>query len=117
MGDEREFHTFNLATGFSAIFDPYYSYHSDFYHVLYMQTEQVKDEKLDEIIIKMRSLDPTQVEEYSAAWLEFQIRWNELLPVIPLYSNQYYDIYSSKVKGFNTTPFLQWAEMICDISK
>lgn len=117
MGDEREFHTFNLATGFSAIFDPYYEYHSDFYHVAYMQTEQIKDEKLDEIIIKMRSLDPTQVEEYSAAWLEYQIRWNELLPVIPLYSNQYYDIYSSKVKGFNTTPFLQWAEMICEISK
>lgn len=117
MGDDREFHTFNLATGFTAIFDPYYDYHSDFYHVVYMQTEQLKDEKLDEIIIRMRSLDPTEVDAYSAAWLEYQIRWNELLPAIPLYSNQYYDIYSGDVKGFATTPFLQWAEMICEISK
>ncbi|MDD4079108.1 MAG: ABC transporter substrate-binding protein [Eubacteriales bacterium] len=117
MGEEREFNTFNLATGFTAIFDPYYDYHSDFYHVLYMQTEQVKDDQLDEIIIRMRSLEPTQVEEYSAAWLEYQQRWNQLLPVIPLYSNQYYDIYSGKVEGFETTPFLSWAEMICEISK
>lgn len=117
LEDEREFNTFNLATNFGVAFDPYYSFHSDYYHVLYMQTEQIKDDVLDEIMVRMRSLEPTQKEEFSAAWLEFQVRFNQLLPVIPLYSNQYYDIFSSKVKGFGTTPFATWADIICEISK
>jgi peptide/nickel transport system substrate-binding protein len=115
--EPRQFNTFNLATGFTVVFDPYYSYHSDMYYVTYEDTEHLKDEKLDEIIIKMRSLEPTQVDEYSAAWLEFQTRWNELLPVIPLYSNQYYDIYGDQVEGFATNPFQDWSEVICEISK
>jgi peptide/nickel transport system substrate-binding protein len=114
---ERQFHSFNLATGFGASFDPYYDYHSDWYHVQYMQTEQLKDDRMDAITVKMRRFEPTQKAEYSAAWLEFQQLWNELLPVIPLYSNQYHDIYSGKLQGFNTNPFRNWTDIICQISK
>lgn len=118
MGEDRMYHSFNLATGFTAVFDPYYSsFHSDFMDVYGYNTERVADPTMDRLIEEMRELDPTQVDEYSAAWLEFQKYFNDFLPVIPLYSNQYYDIFRTEVKGFNTTPFLAWAEMICDISK
>jgi peptide/nickel transport system substrate-binding protein len=117
MEDERLYHSFNLATGFSAAFDPYYSYHSDMLDRYGYNTERFSSPEVDEVTVKMRSLDPTQTEEYSALFLEFQKLFNDELPVIPLYSNQYYDIYRKEVKGFNTTPFKQWAEMICDISK
>lgn len=117
LGDERMYHSFNLATGFTAVFDPYYDYHSDYYGVYGYNTERVNDPTFDELTVKMRSLDPTQVEEFSATWLEYQTYFNDFLPVLPLYSNQYYDIFRTEVKGFNTTPFLSWAEMICSISK
>ena len=114
--EDRQFNSFNLATGFSADFDPYYSFHSD-YLGTWMNSVQLNDPVMDELVMKMRRLDPTQVTEWSAAWLEFQKRWYELLPIIPLYSNEYYDVYNSNVKGINTTPFVSFASIICDISK
>lgn len=116
-GADRKYHTFNLATGFTAAFDPYYSFHSDYLDIPRYNNEKVNDPELDELIIRMRSLDPTQTTEYANIWVEYQIRWNQLLPVIPLYSNQYYDVFRKEVKGFATTPFLTWAEIICDITK
>ncbi|HCX78739.1 MAG TPA: ABC transporter substrate-binding protein [Firmicutes bacterium] len=117
LGAERQYNSFNLATGFTATFDPYYDYHSKFYHQMYMQTEQLKDDRMDEITVRMRRYEPEQKQEYSAAWLEFQQLWNELLPVIPLYSNQYHDIYRGKLSGFNTNPYHDWTDIICQISK
>ncbi|KAF0197170.1 MAG: peptide/nickel transport system substrate-binding protein [Bacillota bacterium] len=114
--EERVYHSYNLATNFGATFDPYYSFHSDFLGT-WQNANQVNDPELDALMIKMRSLEPTQVTEFSAAWLEFQKRWYEILPIIPLYSNQYYDVFGAGVKGVNTTPFSTWAAIICDISK
>ena len=113
---ERYYHTFNLATNFSVAFDPYYEFHSDWLGT-WQNSCQVNDPQLDEIMIRLRKVDPEKPEEFSKIWLEFQERWYELLPTIPLYSNQYYDVYRKEVKGFNTTPFATWAEIICDIHK
>lgn len=113
---ERQYHSFNLATNFGVAFDPYYSFHSD-YLGTWMNANQVNDPEIDELTLKMRKLDPTQKAEFSAAWLEFQKRWYELLPIIPLYSNEYYDVYNANVKGLNTTPFVNFSAIICDISK
>lgn len=114
--EERYYHTFNLATNFGAAFDPYYSFHSDWIGTWY-NSEQLSDPELDEIMIKMRRLASTDLETFSKYWLEFQERWYELLPCIPLYSNEYYDVFRKEVKGFNTTPFADWADIICDIHK
>ncbi len=113
---ERKYHSFNLATNFSVAFDPYYSFHSDWLGT-WMNANQVNDPVIDDITVRLRELEPTQVAEYSAIWLEFQERFYELLPIIPLYSNQYYDVFNKNVKGVNTTPFANWSAIICDISK
>lgn len=115
LGDDREYHTFNLASTFSVAYDPYYSFHSNHLGTT-LNTEQVDDPEIDELTLKMRRLDPTDTETYSEYWLEFQERFAEYLPIIPLYSNEYYDIFRTEVSGFNTTPFVSWAEVICDIS-
>ena len=39
-------------------------------------------------------------DEYLDKFVAFQKRWNELLPDLPLYSNQYYDFFNSKLKGY-----------------
>ncbi|MDP3486918.1 MAG: ABC transporter substrate-binding protein, partial [Bacillota bacterium] len=114
--EKRLYHSYNLATNFGSTFDPYYSFHSEFLGT-WQNANQVNDAKLDAIMMKMRSLEPTQKAEFSAAWLEFQKQWYDILPVIPLYSNQYYDVFGAGVKGVNTTPFSSWAVIICDISK
>lgn len=50
-------------------------------------------------------VDPGDTEEYNKWWLQYQIRFNELLPDIPLYSNIYYDLYNSNILNFGTSPF------------
>ncbi len=113
---ERQYHTFNLASSFSVAYDPYYSYHSDWLGT-WMNSNQVNDPEVDRITEAMRKLEPEQREEYSKLWLEWQQLFADILPVIPLYSNQYYDIHSKFVHGVNTTPFADWSDIICDIYK
>ena len=40
------------------------------------------------------------VEEYLDRFVAFQKRWNELLPDLPLYSNEYHDFFNNKLKGY-----------------
>ena len=41
---------------------------------------------------------------YAEWWKYYITRWNYLLPEIPLYSNEYYDVYNAKIKGVDTHP-------------
>ncbi len=50
---------------------------------------------------------PTAKEAYNEWWRLFMQRWNYLVPEVPLYSNQYYDIYNAKIDALKTSPF--WA--------
>ena len=116
LGADRKYNAFNLATGFSAVYDPYYgSYHSDFAGS-WQNATATADAELDRLIEEMRALDPSQTKEYADLWYQFQVRWNELLPQLPIYSNEYFDIYNNRVQGLETTPFYDWAADICDIT-
>ena len=51
---------------------------------------------------------PTVDDVYAAWWRLYITRWNYLLPEVPLYSNEYYDLYNAKIKGveeFPTNPY------------
>lgn len=51
----------------------------------------------------------TQDDVYAKWWQYFIERWNALLPEIPLYSNEYYDLYNTKLTGvegnYATNPY------------
>jgi peptide/nickel transport system substrate-binding protein len=82
-----------------------------------MNSNQVNDPEMDRLTVAMRSLEPTQKEEYSKIWLEFQKYYADYLPTVPLYSNQYFDIHSKYVHGMDTTPFADWTDIICNLYK
>ena len=58
----------------------------------------------------------TTDDEYVDAWIQFQLRWQELMPEIPLYSNQYFDLSSCTVQGMETTPFAGGDDVICGVN-
>ncbi len=116
LGEDRIYDTFNLATNFSPIFDRYYDWHSDSLESG-SNRAQLSDAELDEYIVAMRSADPSEREEYLDAWVNYQLRWNELLPQIPLYSNEYFDISHIYVDNFETNTFAGYENIICQISK
>jgi peptide/nickel transport system substrate-binding protein len=114
LGDKRKFHSFNLATNFGDIYDPYYSIHSDWFGT-WQNALGVNDPEFDRLIEKMRMFDPEQTEEYVDVWYEYQVYWNDQLPELPIYSNEYFDVYNKRIKGLNTTPFYDWHRAIIDV--
>ncbi len=61
----------------------------------------------------------TEDDVYAAWWRLYITRWNYLLPEVPLYSNEYYDLYNAKIKGvqeYPTNPFWSPASAVIDWS-
>ncbi len=46
----------------------------------------------------------TEDDVYATWWKLYIQRWNYLLPEIPLYSNEYYDVYNAQIKGVEEHP-------------
>ena len=46
----------------------------------------------------------TEDEVYAEWWKYYITRWNYMLPEIPLYSNEYYDVYNTQIKGVDEYP-------------
>ena len=61
----------------------------------------------------------TEDDVYAAWWRMYITRWNYLLPEVPLYSNEYYDLYNAQIKGVAenpTNPFWDPARALIDWS-
>jgi peptide/nickel transport system substrate-binding protein len=56
--------------------------------------------------------DSSSPEEYSEWWGEYLERWNALIPDIALCSAYQFDLYNSKIKGLDTSPFRSVPEAI-----
>ena len=59
----------------------------------------------------------TEDDVYAAWWKLYITRWNYLLPEVPLYSNEYYDLYNAEIKGVQehpTNPFWGPARAVID---
>ncbi len=59
----------------------------------------------------------TEDDVYADWWRLYITRWNQLLPEVPLYSNEYYDLYNAQIKGVEehpTNPFWAPADALID---
>lgn len=106
-GGLQNYHMYNLATSFATTSAVWYYFNKDIdtYGGTYNQTFIV-DEELHEIAQFMKTIDSGDTETWSAKWLELQIRWNELLPELPLYSDEYHEFFSAKLTDY--TPNALW---------
>ena len=54
----------------------------------------------------------TQEDVFNQWWKLYIQRWNYMVAEIPLYSNQYFDLYNAKIEGFVTSPYWAAADAI-----
>lgn len=54
----------------------------------------------------------TETDVYNTWWKLYIQRWNYQAVEVPLYSNQYFDIYNAKIQNFKTSPYWGVAEAI-----
>lgn len=106
---KRQFNMYFLATNFANTFDPYYTYHTGDEYQGVQNTSGLRDEKLMELAWEMRNTPAGDKRTYLGKWVEFQMRWNALLPAIPLYSNTYYDFFSNRIDGYKPSQNWSWA--------
>lgn len=107
--DEDVYHMYNLATGYTSVFDVLTSYTIG----SNSNNNQIADEELEKLAGDMLNVDPDDEDEYMKRWMAFQTRYNELVPSIPLYSNQYHDFYTDKLENYEGISALwNWTSQI-----
>ncbi len=106
---DRAYDLFFMATNFNYLFDPYYYFHTDDIYQGMLNTSGLRDAKLMEIGLDMRTTPAMDMRAYAEKWLTFQDRFIEVAPMVPLYSNIYFDFYRKDLQGYNPITSSNWA--------
>lgn len=109
---ERDCDMIYLATNFGTVFDPSTTYSTDEAHVKTVNRTGIRDKKLYQLAVDMRKTEPGDVLSYCQKWVVFQERWTEVLPAIPVYSNVYFDFYTTRLQNYRVTENQTWTQAI-----
>ena len=72
------------------------------------------DEELYKLAEDMRTTEPGNVLEYVQKWLLFQERFNKVLPMLPFYSNIYFDFYTEDLHDYLIAENMTWSQAIVE---
>lgn len=112
---DKIYNMYNLATGFSLASSPWYYYSTD---PVWMQggynSNWIADKDLEAAAEALKPIAYDDNDAWLPAWQNFMKVWNEKLPDVPLYSDEYYDFYSPKLKGWNSTSVWEWSRAVLD---
>ena len=105
---------YNLASNWTPIYDQAYAFSLDPKYVeLGYNSNFVFDEELDKLSMDMvYGVESSDREGYLKMWQDFIIRWNEVLPEIPLYSNVYYTIHADWLEGYQQSSLWEFQQAI-----
>ena len=101
-----------LATNFGTVFDPSTTYSTDEAYVKTVNRTGIRDKNLAQLAVDMRKTEPGDVLSYCQKWVAFQERWTEVLPAIPVYSNVYFDFYTTRLQNYRVTENQTWTQAI-----
>ena len=98
------------ASNFDMIFDP-----SVYFEVVDGQTGEWSfsaqtDGELYRRALVMRETEPGDVLSYMQKWVSFQERVNEQLPILPIYSNVYFDFFTNLLHDYDISESSTWGE-------
>ncbi len=112
---DKIYNMYNLATGFALASSPWYYYSTD---PVWMQggynSNWIADEELEAAAEALKPIAYDDNDAWLPAWQNFIKVWNEKLPDVPLYSDEYFDFYSTKLKGWESTAVWEWSRAVLD---
>ena len=101
-----------LALNFDMMFDPSAEFLLKEDEVPLWTRTGLADQDLYDRTVDMRTTQPGDLLTYVKNWLKYQERMAELEPVIPLYSNVYFDFYARVLQDYNIAANVAWSEAI-----
>ena len=60
----------------------------------------------------MCATEPRDPLGYIRKWIVFQEELSDYLPLIPVYSNIYFDFYPRELQGYNILRYITWGDAI-----
>lgn len=102
------YNMFNLATGYDGgVYDESYNWTTDPEYIEQgMNVQHLYDKELDKLSMDMvYGVEPGDEATYLSLWEKYIIRWNELLPMVPLYSNIYVTVYPNTIDNYAEDSF------------
>lgn len=113
---DRQYHMFALATSLGVVFDGYANWHSDkiepWGSAISANSSRFENAEADALLMKMRTA--TDDDTFQQAYRDWLVIMNREMPLVPLYSNDYHDLYDAKIKGFKTSPLWDWTYAIVE---
>ena len=112
---DKIYNMYNLATGFSLASSPWYYYSTD---PVWMQggynSNWIVDKDLEAAAYALKPIAYDDDAAWLPAWQNFIKVWNEKMPDVPLYSDEYYDFYSTRLKGWSSSSVWEWSRAVLD---
>ena len=100
------YHMYNMASNFPAIYDRKYDVTTDPELIATgWNSGRIIDEELEQLAIDNVYIDPSDRDLFVDNFAKFVVKWNEVLPELPLYSNQYYDFHDVKLVDYESSAF------------
>ena len=102
------YNMFNLATGYNGgVYDESYNWTTDPEYIEQgYNVQHLYDEQLDKLSMDMvYGVEPSDEATYLDLWEKYIVRWNELLPMVPLYSNIYVTVYPNTIDNYAEDSF------------
>lgn len=102
------YNMFNLATGYNGgVYDESYNWTTDPEYIEQgYNVQHLYDKELDKLSMDMvYGVEPGDEATYLSLWEKYIIRWNELLPMVPLYANIYVTVYPNTIDNYAEDSF------------
>ena len=109
---ERTYDLFFLTNNFRHLFEPYFDFNTAEIYQGTVNVSGLRDEKLMHLGLDIMLTEAGDVRAYVEKWLAFQEHWVELMPMVPLYSNVFYDLYAQNIQGYNVDEQVSWVQTI-----
>ena len=109
---DTEYDMLFLATNFDVLYDPSLNFveTEDGHHI--WKTSGLVDDELWQLAVDMRQTEPEDILTYCSRWLEFQKRFMDQLPALPMYSNVYFDFYPQVLHDYVINENISWPQAI-----
>lgn len=102
------YNMFNLATDYNGgVYDEAYNWTTNPEYIEQgYNVQHLYDKELDKLSMDMvYGVEPGDEATYLSLWEKYIIRWNELLPMVPLYSNIYVSVYPNTIDNYAEDSF------------
>lgn len=101
-----------MATNFDTAYDPAATFSTAPGAQRVTNATGIQDERLYQLALALNQTESGDLLGYCQKWMALQTYLGESMPVLPLYSNIYFDYYTPRLQNYNIQNFGGWGQAV-----